>query len=342
MAVPFTCPMLSGARVRLMEKRCDLVVPHPGGARGVYILALASLGEYCVPTLHDMRLAAALAALPSLTPAGIRAAARGVAIEGAAGRAAAAAAAASVAADSARATAIESRLLSALTLDAEASPGGNGGRTRHALHRLAGRTGRTPEAVLADIAMLAGHLVDAGLDLPVGPNSTLPPGRCRSLLAALAAMAGQINDAGLAHRAGAVQLKAAATAMQAAGRVVLEAAEQKLQRPDTLLDDWSASPQDFATKIARADWLLDGWDAICLLWRLDYEDGASDLAVAEAVRLLPPIPAEADGWLAALPGLQASLHACCTAIPTPRARMVLPGQGLGQVERNERIRAATL
>ena len=88
-AVPFTTPVLSGTRARQAAGGVELVVPHPAGVRGVYVLRWAELGNFCAATLHDQALAEGVGRLASVTPGSVRAVARAVAQDGAAGAAAA-------------------------------------------------------------------------------------------------------------------------------------------------------------------------------------------------------------------------------------------------------------
>ncbi len=341
-AVPFTSPPLAGARVRQRERRCDLVVPHPGGARGVYIFSLASLGEFCVPSVHDVLLAGRLLTLPSLTPASVRLTALGVAAEGSAGRAAAAAAEAAVQADRDMETACKAMLLAALARDtdvrglaADATQ-----RTQIAVHQLARRTGRTPEAVAADIAVLAGRLAQAGLDVPAGPHSPALPGRSRMLLKSVGAMATQVQAWGHAggDQQAALQVAALSEAMAATGQLVLEAAHKLLLDPAALLAGWAAAPDALSARIGRPDWLLDGWEHICLLWRVSADGDARAAALAELTLLLPPIPQEAQPWFAAIPSLRSNPPVRGAACPLPRAGGRIPSQAIRLIERNERIR----
>ncbi len=333
-AVPFTSPALAGARIRLLERRPDVIVPHPGGARGVYVFALASLAEFCVPTLHDFRLAARLATLPCLSPTSVRLASIAVAAEGAAGRPAAAAAAAAEAADGQRQSAFFTRLLAALEADTPATANERG--VSQAVHQLARRTGRTPEAVLADISQLAAELARSALDAPPGPAA---PGRGRVLLAAIATLGAEVQawpGQGGKHPA-APQVVAAATAMQAAGGLVLREANKVMADPATLMRSWGQSQAGLAALVAQPDWMLDGWEHICLLWRICGSDEERAAALAEIALLLPPVPAEADAWFAGEAALIALLHA---RPPNAQAACVRePSQGVSLTARNERIRS---
>jgi hypothetical protein len=57
-AVPFTTPQLNGARARPGERRpLELIIPNPSGGRGVYILPLEGIHDFCTLTINDRRLA---------------------------------------------------------------------------------------------------------------------------------------------------------------------------------------------------------------------------------------------------------------------------------------------
>src|SRR5215472_10209040 len=85
-AVPFTTPLLTGARVRRAEQGgTELLMLNPAGAPGVYILPSTGLGTLCRPSVHDTRLNQRISTLPTITPASVRDAAREVAASGLAG-----------------------------------------------------------------------------------------------------------------------------------------------------------------------------------------------------------------------------------------------------------------
>ncbi len=339
-AVPFTSPMLAGARVRLTERRHDIVVPHPGGARGVYIFTLASLGEFCTPSLHDLLLVGRLGQQHALSPACIRKAARGVAAEGAAGRAASAAAAATEAADRQARSAFEHWLLASLAEDpANQALGLNEPqRTQQAVLRYAERVCSTPEAASADICLLAMQLAASGLAPPCGG---LPAGRVAVLLDRVAAFAQQLRAAraALAEPAGLARLADSADAVCAAGRLLHAQALDLLADPAALLATWAASPAKVAHRIGRPDWLLDGWEHITLLWHVAEADAQRLDAVAEACALTPPMPAEAEAWLADQPMLWLNLCTAAGAAPPPPVAARTPSQAVMLVARNEHIRA---
>ena len=339
-AVPFTSPMLAGARVRLTERRHDLIVPHPGGARGVYIFTLASLGEFCTPSLHDLQLVERLGLQNALSPACVRQVARGVAAEGAAGRAAASAASATEASDRQSRSAFEHWLLAPLADEAEdhAPFLEQPQRTDQAVCRLASRTGRMPEAVRADIDLLTAQLAASGL---APPGADARASRVTVLLDRMAALAQQLRAARavLGESAALARVADAAEAVAMAGRVVHAQAQDLLADPASLLAAWATSPARFADRIGRPSWLLDGWEHISLLWHVAETDAQRLEAAAEACALTPPMPAEAEAWLDSVPALWRGLCVPPGAAAAPRNAGRVPSQAVTLVARNERIRA---
>ena len=96
-AIPFTSPLLAGARLRWATGgEPELILPSLAG-RGSYVLGWAAARDVAQPTLHDRRLWSLATALPEPGPARLREAARQTAAEGLAGRQAAAAAGAEAA-----------------------------------------------------------------------------------------------------------------------------------------------------------------------------------------------------------------------------------------------------
>ncbi len=341
-ALPTTSPMLAGARARLTERRCDVVVPHPGGARGVYIFALGSLAEFCTPSLHDQRLVERVAALRPLSPHAVRLAGRAVAAEGAAGRAAATAAQAAEARDEQMAQRFETIVLHSILLGSgqAALASDPKQRTAHALLKLAQRTGREADAVRADVERLSQLLVAAGLDAASRSHEGPPlQGRCRTLLEAVVRM--QSGMSAWAETAGnnpaCAPVIQGASIILAAGRHALDAAQRTLDDPATLLNAWATAPDNVAARLCRPAWLLDGWEHLCLLWRLAETDEQKAEAAAEACLLLPPIPPEIESWFGAAPDLLAQLRVRPAAM-TARA-VQPPSQAVCLTARNERIRA---
>jgi hypothetical protein len=69
-ALPFTTPLLFGARARAASDHSGLevIIANPSGGKGVYILPWGAIPQICVPTLHDRRLWRLLRDKKLLTP----------------------------------------------------------------------------------------------------------------------------------------------------------------------------------------------------------------------------------------------------------------------------------
>ena len=65
-AVPFTTPLLTGARARPgARSKVELVVRNPSGGRGYYIVPMCQRPRAVPPTVHDSRLNRLISSLPS-------------------------------------------------------------------------------------------------------------------------------------------------------------------------------------------------------------------------------------------------------------------------------------
>jgi hypothetical protein len=187
--VPFTTPLLAGARVRPGERvGLELIVPNMSGARGVYILPLEGIYALCSPTLHDRAINARIGALRSLTPTTIRQAAQSVAAEGLAGPDAARAATAAMTCDQQQGLFAHFELL--LEFVRQVEPRGPdwvppeqsdqaelARRARRAFAQLAPRTGLSAESLMSKMEEL-GHLIEG-----VGIGRQAPTARLPGLIA---------------------------------------------------------------------------------------------------------------------------------------------------------------
>jgi len=85
-ALPFTTPLLGGARARLSRNQgIEIIVRNPAGGRGVYVMPLNAVGALCRPTLYDKVVSNRMAFLDTVTPTSVRAIGRVAAAEGLAG-----------------------------------------------------------------------------------------------------------------------------------------------------------------------------------------------------------------------------------------------------------------
>jgi hypothetical protein len=305
-AVPFTTPLLAGARVRTGAKSApELVIPNPSGGRGVYVVQWSGVRALCNPGVHDTMLFRRLTDIERIEPRTLRQAALGIARQGYAGTEAAAAAALTQAADRTRGLRSYFQLLTAL------------------LHQIdpASRNGpvsieRTPEfdrrasAILHRIApgfgCAAMHLA-TGLDAlgdafaPIGIVADERDARIPRLLAKLDDTRDRISfwlgaapDNDIGGLGGTVTN--AMTATHWLGLELLTAARTDLADPSGLLKRWVAHPLETVASAARCDWVLDGWEGICLLWQRAGDDADRRAALLEMAQVLPVMPREVTEW----------------------------------------------
>ncbi len=303
-ALPFTAPLLAGARLRQLPGQApEVLLPAPTG-RGVYVVGWRDCVASCAPTLHDHHLWDRLARLPRPSPGGVRAAAREVAAAGLAGRAARQAAAAALGAQA------EWRL--------------------RLLAELAARMGIAPPGP-PWLGQLAGTLAEVGL----GPR---PGGLLIPRLAALERLA---REGGQAYRlCGRAEVGIVVGVAIGAARLTLAAMPGSLEPLWALLARLPAAtepellPAEAAALAERADWLLDGWDRLTALWA-DQRATRPEEALAE-IAADAPVPAEeADAWPGA-PADWPSLLAARRNLP-PRP-LAAPGARPALVARAERLR----
>ena len=267
-AVPFTAPGLAGTRVRSGKDGLELVFANPSGARGTYVVPWAGVPDICHPTLHDLRLLAALDAgggRDAVTPAQVQAAARRVALQGAAGRPACAAAEAAQAAEAARLAATVAYLQNGLGADGPPPPD-------------------APEATLLARAVAELGIGPAADGAPVPQALAALDGLRTGLLGWAAAHPDDAAAAGLAAGLAMGAAAAARTAMAAARHRTLA----------LLVQAWRASPGRVAALAARPGWLLDGWRLPGLLWGAAAP--GSSHALTEVIQLVPVPPREAQAW----------------------------------------------
>jgi hypothetical protein len=308
--VPFTAPMLWGARMRRIPgSPPELVLPSLSG-RGLYVLDWRSAIAACAPSLHDRQLWARLSLLQNPTPASVRGVVRKVALLGHAGRPAQAAAEAA--------------------LEAQ----------RHAIQ--AARSGllqRLPTAPDPPAAALLGGLAEALAECGIGPE--IPSAQARRLqdldafCADLSAWTRRV-PAPIGQKAGLVVL-AAALYSAAAVRHCLAALWPALADPASLLARGSAALREVAELVERPEWLLDGWPPVAALWASAAAQERSALA-AEVAAILPVPALEADAW----PGGVADWDTVLRGRRVLATLPVLAGTRLVEMAaRNEGLRAMT-
>ena len=296
-SIPFTTPALAGARGRMAARGLELIVPHPAGVRGVYIMARSEMGNFCTATLHDLRLAERLDDQPSLSPQAVRAASRDVATQGIAGRAAADAARSAREADHTACLMTNIALLQMLVQQTGGGACGAGEldkRAKAAILRLAPALGRAPAQVTNDIEALA------GLFVPIGLGAAAARARCTQLTDAMEHLAQDVRHyqgADLTQASlGAWLIASAAEATVALARQLMDHARARAGDMPALLAAWVNDAAGTAAMLGRAEWLLDGWDQICLVWQL--ADGTNRRgSMTEMALMVPVIPRQAETWL---------------------------------------------
>ncbi|WP_419730973.1 hypothetical protein [Lichenicola sp.] len=358
--LPFTAPLLGGARGRLRDRTVDYILPNLSGGRGAYVALWSMVSDFASPTLHDTLLSQRLAGLPLLTPSSVRAAARAVACEGYAGRAAAAAGATSRAAIDAEALRLWASFLMAMVRRGEVSA------LDHPIV-LNEATGVVPSQVADGFAALAHSLgwepalLSSALEqlstafVPIAPGTAgkTGPGRVHKLLALLR----RLHDALLEEQshltmqplAGVARILGRLEQCLAQGDLLLAAATAACSDPAALVDRWRKNPAAALAPMSALEAALDGWDRICLLW-LDAPTLSARVGmIGELSRL------------ASIAGLPACAKPAAPGAPQPpgppgSARPAGPAASPDQasattaladppsvlVERNERVRADEL
>ena len=300
-AVPFTTPMLLGARARPAERGgAELIVPSPSGGRGVYILPWPSVRMLCRPTVHDCRLNALVEALPSVTPSLIRQAARQVSVEGLAGHDAVAAAQIALQAEREAILLTNFRLVVELVRQVDPSRGDPASSSRDEIEQaarrslalLAPRIGRSPDEIAALLEEMAPWFE------PIGIGSQAADARFGRMLRALRQLRTEMTEW---HRGHSDESGTQAEMVATVSDITITCAETTLRHAQALLADlpnmlraWSTDLQAF---ISRPEWLLDGWEQVCLLWGNAATDAARRAILPELILLIPMIPQEAAQWV---------------------------------------------
>ena len=349
-AVPFTTPLLAGARIRDSSRTgVELVVPNPSGGRGVYILHWPGVCALCKPTVHDTLLFRRASRLRDIDTASIRAAALEVAIEGHAGREALTAAEIAAAAD--RSQRLLAHFLLLMGVVEQVDP--NGSKATSVMERTPDRDRRASAALhVASVtlgrpaAYLAGGLASMGdAFAPVGVASDDCIARIPRLILCLeetsAAMSGWLSSAANNEIGGLGGL--AAMAMRSAsqaGAELLRTTRSPLTDPVALLKAWCAARTEVTALAGRCDALLDGWERVALLWTASTTDASRRAALLEMIPLMPVLPREVMDW----PGVTIPPGAL-----DPVCRVTSHDDGwrsgaaaFGLIERNEKLRAMSL
>ena len=337
-AVPFTTPALAGGRARFGQRGLELVVPHPAGARGVYILAWSEVADSCTPTLHDLLLIEKIATLRAVSPREIRRLALAIAAEGAAGRAAREAAIAAVQRDTRQAS-LTSQLLARMLLEqTNAARPSDADHRMSAVQRLAPLLARPVDAIASDLEQLAAAYATLGL------GGAREAAACRRMLAGLERFSQQLADWTLSNEGVA---KHTADGIRSAAETTIALAQQSLASTEvkandliSLLRELGSAPAAASAvkrELTRCEWLLDGWDHIRLVWQLSTEAGVSSGTFAEMALAVPVMPKEAEVWgnVSVSEGDCERLRQSVRSFEDWRAGSAV----FGLIARNERIRA---
>lgn len=347
--LPFTAPLLSGARGRLRERTIDYILPNPSGGRGAYVAPWSMVSDLAAPTLHDTILARRLGGLPILTPALVRATALAVAAEGFAGRAAVDAATRAKAAFDREALRLWMNLLTSLVRRSDipaheqslVAAGPSGLAPADGFSILALRLGWDPPVLSQALEQLSTAFVPIALG--VGNSGR---GRVRRLLALLQDLRTSLTEEQAHH---AMQQVTSITMIlnrlkQCLDQAVtiLGVATGALADPSSLLDRWQKNPASAVAPVSALEAGLDGWDRICLLW-LDARTVSARIGLISELGRLACLAGVASA--VAGEGTQGAAQApavrprAVAAHSDPLQSSPLPG---GLIERNERIRADEL
>lgn len=307
-AVPFTTPLLSSARVRLGHRlRLEFLISNPAGGAGYYVLHWDGILGLARITVHDRLLYDHVARIEFVTPTTIRETARTVAETGSAGRPAAAAARAT------RQKEYDDRLIANYLLTMRLmqqaglkdvdwrslDPADRNVRTRMRtlVERLEPLTGAKADTIFAWVEELSAIVA------PLGFGGTEYVSRLGGTLSAVKHL-----HASLLQFAGSDVTEAAAAAQFIAevAQVTIEIAESifaachaELRDLARLLLHWSAQRDRLLELFARPDWLLDGWHAIATLWDSASAGGRDQqrAVIPELQRMVPVMPREASDWV---------------------------------------------
>ncbi|MCX7371252.1 MAG: hypothetical protein NTW56_02230 [Alphaproteobacteria bacterium] len=305
-SLPFTTPLLVGARMRLAERDgVELIIPNPSGGRGFYIVPWIAMPDICSPTLHDRRLWGLLAEEPVATPEAVRIATRRVMSEGYAGRAAAAAATAADgnrAADRTRANFLMLLRLIERTESPEESvvpplrdaPQKLEWRAKRSLARAVPLLGLESDDIATCMEEVAGALQDVGI------AGDPKPARARRQITEIETLVREVSA--WAADTPAAQDSAVAAVIVEAARLTLDCCARVMADLDSkfgdiliLLRQWVRDPAPLRQLLARPDWLLDGWSMICGMWRDAPEEARLSIS-RDIAMLVPVLPREAETW----------------------------------------------
>jgi len=304
-ALPFTTPLLGGARARLSHNRgVELIVRNPAGGRGVYVMPLAAVASLCRPTLFDKVVSNRLAFLDTVTPATVRAIGRATAAEGLAGEGAMQAAKAAAQTDESDRRAVVHHLLSSLVRQVSVGPNASStvpvlgspdldARARQTIAWLAPRLGQSAGWGVKALDALADAMTGTGIGGEAGriPGLTRLLGAMRAEIADWASTQRDSDRVLFAHTVCSVSdfTRLAAATMITQTRALTDDMV-------ALLRQWAADPDSVVRTVERPEWLLDGWEQICLIWNCAEDNAARRVALVEIADYIPAFPKELNEW----------------------------------------------
>ncbi len=303
MALPFTTPLLGGARARLSRnKGLELIVRNPAGGRGVYVMPWTAVTSLCRPTLYDKVVSNRVAFLEAVTPATVRTIAMAAAAEGLAGEGAMQAAQQAARSDDADRRAVVNHLLSSLILQVNVGPNAStaeapnlDAKARQTIAWLAPRLGQSAGWGLKALDVLADTMVAVG----IGPGHEV--GRIPRLITQLAAMREAISDWARTQRDGdrvlfAHTLCSINDFTRSLAVTMIAQVHRLTDDMVRLLRSWATDPEAVMRAAARPEWLLDGWEQICLVWNYAGDNAARRVALVEIADYIPVLPRELNEW----------------------------------------------
>lgn len=300
-AVPFTTPLLTQARVRMdSASQPEYVLSNLSGGKGRYIMRWKALEELATVTLHDRALQERLTPKVVRRPGGVRLAALTVAAKGFAGPRAAAAAKVALSAEQQymivthfhlilRLLRMVNLALSQSVEDVVKDP-----KAQRAARIALGTAARSLGIPLAD--MLTRIEALSQLVAAVGVADAPERGY-------LARQAADVADLQRSLRAWALDQGSEVAELATYSGQIAELTSQLCQgcigEIDRQMDDlptvfksWKSRIGEIEKSLTRLHYLLDGWDYIATLWRSaadkDFHERAT--AVAEVYRVLPMLP----------------------------------------------------
>jgi len=301
-SVPFTTPIIVGARVRGRHDTLELVVPNPSGAKGNYILQWKNLPDVFTLTVHDRVLHRAIGEANASTPDTVRRATLKTASTGLAGPAAAKQAKAMLKDED------DFKLLIQFSLLGETVAQLSNGELQITLAHVQSDAGRQQaKLILARVAhkvKLEGNELYARLEdwsdrIGAVGTSKLPKGpRLRRMRTRIEEFANSIGSWSEVDKSEASPLGALASlvaretaALASEHFAVLDGYVEKIA---LALSSWDKVQADLELQSRRISWMLDGWDMLVAMWedavlKPAYEQQAT---VQELARILPIVPEE--------------------------------------------------